>query len=198
MKDVNMTICKSWLALPLMAAMALWLTGCQTDPPSSSNGSGTTTDDHGHEHGEEGHEHGDHAGHDHSDHAHVHTGPHGGHIGVIGDEKYHYEWTHDAGKVTIYILDAEGKKEVPIEAETLTIEVKIQDKVFTYELLAVNSQGEPAKSAQFELEDSELEGTIETLGPKNVNVSATIKDLTIEGESFGDVKIEEHDHDHAH
>jgi hypothetical protein len=158
------------------------LAGCQE--PTSAPGSGA--DDHGHEHGEEGH-------------AHHHHGPHGGHLGVVGMEEYHLEWTHDGGKVTFYILDAEGAKEVPIEAEKLTIEVKVgENPPVIYELAAVDPQGEPAKSAAFEIEDVELEGVLDALKPGDEGVTATIKDLKIGDKSFGDVKVEEHEHDHAH
>lgn len=188
---------KTWLALPLAASVAIWLTGCPAAPPSSGTGSGATTDDHDHA----GH---DHAGHDHAHakdahaedgHAHHHHGPHGGHIGMVGKEEYHLEWTHDAGLVTFYILDAEAKKEVPIAAEKLTVEVKVADSPTTYELPAVNPQGDEKLSAQFALEDKELEGALEALSK---NVTATIKDLTIGDKAFGDVKVEEHDHGHEH
>jgi hypothetical protein len=197
---------KKWLtflALPVAASVALWLTGCPAAPPSSAPGSGTTTDDH---------DHGDHAGHDHGEHAHEkdahgkdahaeeahahhHHGPHGGHIGMIGKEEYHVEWTHDGGLVTFYILDSEAKKEVPIAAEKLIVEVKVGESPTTYELLAVNPQGDEKTTAQFAIEDKELEGALEALSK---NVTATIKDLTIGDKAFGDVKVEEHEHGHDH
>jgi outer membrane murein-binding lipoprotein Lpp len=176
-------LCKLSLGACL-ATGALLLAGCpetnsQPANPSSANGSGA--DDHGHEHGEEGH-------------AHHHHGPHGGHIGVIGNEEYHVEWTHDGGKVSFYILDADAKNAVPIEAEQLTVEVKIGDQQpASYELVAVDPQD--GKASQFSTDSKDLEGALDALSE---NVTATIKDLTIGGKAFGDVKVEEHDHGHDH
>ena len=62
----------------------------------------------------------------------------------MGEEEYHAEWTHDKdGKVTVWILDAEMKKEVPIAAEKITIDTKIADKATSYDLEAVErSEGD--------------------------------------------------------
>ena len=179
----------------LAAAISIWLTGCNpAAPPSSTGGSGTTTDGHdheGHDHGEKGHE-----GHDHA-HDHAHHGPHGGHIMAIGQEQYHAEWTHDEeGKITFYILDAEAKKEVPIAAEKMMIEVKIGDnEPKLYELLAVDPSAEDKKTAQFEIVDKDLLGAIELLDPKK-GVAATLN-VEIDGTPFSS-PIEEHSHDHDH
>jgi len=131
----------------------------------------------------------------HDEHAHVHTGPHGGHIMEIGEEEYHAEWTHDeSGKVTFYILDAEAKKEVPIAAEDITIEVKIGMKEPTsYKLAATISND--GKASAFEIVDKNLEGVLEALSE---GVTATIKSLTINGKTFDNLKIEEHKHGDEH
>jgi len=122
------------LALTVAVAIAFSSAGCQ---PPAAKGPGK----------EAAHEH-----------EHVHHGPHGGHVMAIGDEEYHAEWTHDeSGKVTFYLLDAAAKKEVPIAAEEITIDVKVgmHDPV-TYKLAAVNPQD--GKSATFETVDKELLG----------------------------------------
>jgi hypothetical protein len=182
-----MKVLNNWLSLTLAAGVSLWLAGCTPSaPPSSSGGSGTTD---GHEHE---HEHG-HQGHDHA-HDHAHHGPHGGDIMVIGDEEYHAEWTHENGTVTFYILDSDAKKEVPIPAEKITVDVKINDgEPTTYELLAVNPSGDEMKSAQFEIVDTNLEGALEALSK---GVVATLH-VEIDGKSFNQ-KIEKEAHDHAH
>ena len=179
---------KNLTVLSLVGGLSLWLGGCNpAAPPNSSSGSGTTTD--GHEHGHEGHDHARH-------------GPHGGELMGIGNEEYHAEWTHDEeGKVTFYILDADAKKEVPIAAEKITIDVKVGDnEPKTYELLAVNPSGEPAKTAQFEIVDKDLLGVIEMLKPDNKSITATLN-VEIDGTPFSQ-KIEpeahDHGHDHAH
>ena len=184
-----MTLGKNLALAVLASAVSFWLAGCNpAAPPSSTGGSGTTTDSHAHE------------GHDHAGHDHAHHGPNGGHIMAIGQEQYHAEWTHDEeGKITFYILDAEAKKEVPIAAEKITVEVKVGDnEPKTYELLAVNPSADEKKAAQFEIVDKDLLGVIEVLKPDNKSVTATLN-LEIDGTPFSS-PIEEHahDHDHAH
>ena len=131
-----------------------------------------------------------------AEHAHVHHGPHNGHLMEIGEEEYHAEWTDDeSGKVTFYFLDGEAKKEVPVEAEEITIEVKIGDKEpILYKLAAVNLQDK--KASTFELVDKNLQGVLDTLSE---GVSAKFPSLTIGGKNFENLKIEEHKHDeHEH
>jgi hypothetical protein len=158
------------LFLPLTAAAGVWLAGC--NPPASSQGSGS---------GGEAHEH-----------EHAHHGPHGGHLMEIGEEEYHAEWTHEeSGKVTFYILDAEAKKEVPIAAEEIAIEVKIgKNEPTTFKLAAVNPQD--GKAAAFELVDKNLLGVLETL--KSPGVVATLH-VTIEDKPFVQ-RVQEHEHGH--
>ena len=171
MKNVAMT---RFIALSLSFAVVISLTGCQ--PPAAK----APTDKE--------------AAHDHA-HDHAHHGPHGGHIMEIGEEEYHAEWTHDdSGKVTFYILDSAVKKEVPIAAEEITIDVKIgNNEPVTYKLAAVNPQD--GKSATFEIVDKNLLGVMETL--KNNKGTVLTLNVTIDGKTFAQ-KIEEHDHGHAH
>jgi hypothetical protein len=155
------------------AAIAAALIGCQ--PPAAKSPAAKDT------------------AHDH-DHEHHHHGPHGGHIMEIGNEEYHAEWTHDeSGKVTFYLLDSAVKKEVPIAAEEITIDVKIgNNEPVTYKLAAVNPQD--GKSATFETVDKNLLGVLETL--KAQGVIATLH-VTIDGKHFAQ-RIQEHDHGHEH
>jgi hypothetical protein len=113
----------------------------------------------------------------------------------IGAEEYHSEWTHDeSGKVTFYLLDSAVKKDVPIAAEEIAIDVKVGDYApVTYKLAAVNPQD--GKSAAFEIVDKNLLGVLETLKDNKGTVSTL--HVTIDGKQF-DQKIEEHDHGHAH
>jgi hypothetical protein len=168
----------------LLAAVAIWITGC----PTATNTTPKVGEEHGHEHGE--HAHGE-AGHAH-DHSHAH-GLHGGHIIEIGEEEYHAEWTHaDDGTVTIYILDAAMKNEVPIPAENITIETKIGETAATFTLAAVNrTEGDMPKSAKFELVDKNLLGVLETLSK---GVTATLK-VTINDKLY-DAPITHDEHKH--
>jgi hypothetical protein len=126
------------------------------------------------------------------EHDHAHHGPHNGHLMEIGDEEYHAEWTHDdSGKITFYILDSAAKKEVPIDAEEIAIDVKIGDRApLTYKLTAVNPMD--GKSAVFEIVDKQLLGALEVL--KSPGVVATLN-LTINGKPY-EQRIEAYEHAH--
>ena len=172
---------KTWLAIWLTAGLIIWGAGCNGTQPATD--SAPAGDEHGHE------------GHDHAhDHSHAH-GLHGGHIIEIGEEEYHAEWTHDeSGKVTVYILDAELKKEVPIDAEEITIDTVVAGQTNSFQLLAVDrSAGETPKASKFEVVDQKLLGVLESLSE---GVTATLK-LTIDGKPF-QAPITHDDHGHKH
>lgn len=126
--------------------------------------------------------------HEHAE-EHHHPGPHGGLVAAVGDKhEYHLEWTHeDPSTVTLIVLDADKKKEVPVAMEKL--EVVADGKPYTLD--AVNPQ--EGKASRFELKDPELLGTIEALSDK---ITAEVKEIEINGEKFANVKlVEDHDHD---
>lgn len=127
--------------------------------------------------------------HEHED-EHHHPGPHGGLVAAVGDEhKYHLEWTHDHDRnaVTLIVLDADKKQEVPIAMES--VELVANGKPYTLD--AVNPQ--EGKASRFELENADLMGAIESLSD---DVTAEVKELDINGEKFTNVKlVEDHDHD---
>lgn len=159
---------------------------------SSPKGTGGKKDDHDHKDGDHKDDKHDDEGHD--GHDHPHHGAHGGHVGVVGKEEYHIEWTHDEdGTIAVYILGSDPTKEVGIDQPSITIETKVGDESSTYELTAVKPS-EGAKASKFEIVDKQLLGVIETLGA----ATATIKELKIGDKTFTDVKIEEHEHDHDH
>jgi hypothetical protein len=177
------------IAASLASSVILWLAGCGSSTAPPTTGDAHSHDEHSHEghdhaHGEAGHE-----GHDHAAH-----GPHDGHIVEIGDEEYHAEWTHDGkGKITVYILDKEMKKEVPIAAEKIVIDTMIQDKANSFELEAVNpTEGETPMASQFEITDVGLEGVLTSLGE---NVTATLK-LVIDKPYEAKITRDAHDHKH--
>ncbi len=130
--------------------------------------------------------------HDHA-HAHVHLGPHEGRLVEVGDEEYHLEWVHDdaTGKLTLYVIDAAAKTNVPIAAAEIEINVKIGDGVNTYKLKAVNPTGDPAKTAQFETVDKAL-----VEGLKAAGEAAEVKSsLEITGKLYHvEFKNENHEH----
>jgi len=162
-------------ALPLALLTIIYLAGCNGNGNADKK-DGEKTDQH--------------------DHAHAH-GPHGGALVELGtDEKYHAEWaTEDSGKVTVWILDGAGEKEVPIAAETVTIDTKDPKGEASFELAAVDRRtGDKPMAFQFEIEGAkgtELLGVLETLGGE---IKATLK-VDINGD-VRQGKIEKHEHKH--
>lgn len=168
-----------WAAYLATAGAALGLVllaGCGGSPAPRDSSSGVAQDAQPRDHA----------------HDHAHHGPHGGHLMEIGEEEYHAEWTHDeTGRVTFYLLDAEARKEVPIEAEEIRIEVQIGDHPpVTYSLPALHPQD--GKTAVFQTTNKELLGALETL--KSPGVVATLH-VTIAGKTFAQRIVE---HEHAH
>ena len=170
-------------------AVMIWASGCSvkmSSTTSTSSGTGSSkTADKGHAH-EKGHDH---------YHDHAHHGPNGGHIVEIGEEEYHAEWTHDesTGLVTIFILDKDMKKEVPIEAAEIEIATKVAEAEKTYKLAATNaSEGDNPTASRFALEDKALLTALEVAG---TNGTEATLNLTIAGKPYA-AKFEQHSHDH--
>jgi hypothetical protein len=86
------------------------------------------------------------------------------------------------------------KNEVPIPAESITIDTKVANTATTFTLPAVErSEGDMPKSAKFQIVDKNLLGVLETLSE---GVTATLK-VTINDKSF-EVPIKHDDHGHKH
>lgn len=84
------------------------------------------------------------AAHDHA-HDHPTEGPHHGSLIELGKEDYHAELVHDekADTVTIHILDAAAKQEVPIPAKQITLNMLAAGKPQQFTLAAVRPEGAP-------------------------------------------------------
>ena len=160
----------------LAAILPLTLTGCGEKKPAADKKGG----DHGHDH-------------DH-DHDHAHGGLFGGHILELGNEEYHAEWTDDSatGKVVVYILDSAMKKEVPIEAEKVTIKTKVADKEKDFDLEATNAVD--GKTTQFSTTDKTLVTILTSVGE---GTTATL-DVTINGKQFTQAFEAHEEHGHKH
>lgn len=167
------------LVLALAGCLPIALAGCPSSTPTTEP---KAADEHDHDHGEDGHDHA---------HDHAHEGPHGGHIVEIGEEEYHAEWTHDdSGKVTVYILDATMKKDVPLESQTIAINVKIGDEAKQYTL-----ESDAPMSNKFSTENEALVGQLEALSEA---VTATLS-LDIGGKHYeAPITSGGHDHEHDH
>ncbi|HTN74282.1 MAG TPA: hypothetical protein VL096_03515 [Pirellulaceae bacterium] len=168
--------------LLIAVTFSFTLAGCG---PSKPAGDKKKAGEHDHDHG-----------HDHA-HDHAAHGPHGGHVVELGDEEYHAEWTHDdaSGKVTVFVLDKELKKEVPIVAETVVIKTKVgeTEKVFTLEPMNRTTDEKPT-AFEFSITDKTLLPILTSAG-KGAEASL---EIDVNGKPFV-AKIEAHEeHDHKH
>lgn len=172
--------------LPLLAFLSLvWFTsGCGDAPDAKkpkevSGGPPKTVQTSDHDHGDP---------------------PHHGTLIELGNEEYHAELVHDekAKTVTIYVLDSEAKKAVPIDAKEIVINLKHDGNPEQFPLTADPDTGDPeGKSSRFVSKDAELG---EDLDHKGADPQLSIK---IAGKSFtakiahehGDHKHDDHKHD---
>ena len=90
-------------------------------------------------------------------HEHPEQGPHGGHLIVLGNDRFHAELLHGepAHTVTVHLLDAAGGQPVASDQPTLTIQLFQEGKFVDYELAAVRA-GEAAGASEFKVVDEKL------------------------------------------
>jgi len=69
-------------------------------------------------------------------HSHPEHGPHDGDLIELGDEEWHAELVHTKETVTVYILDSAATSTVAIDAASVRINLKHDDKPQQFELLA--------------------------------------------------------------
>jgi hypothetical protein len=168
----------SLVALFSMMLVGFWLVGCGG---TDKKGGSAKVEEHHHDHEEEG--------------------PHSGHLVELHEpgqevkEEFHAEWLHEeSGKITVYILDGKGKKEVPIAAESVTIKIKVGDKTDSYDLPALDrTTGDKPTAFKFETESKELLGKLEALGE---TVKASIH-IDMNGKPY-EGAIEHHEHEPGH
>lgn len=127
-------------------------------------------------------------------HAHPSEGPHHGSLIELGAEEYHGEFLHDAESITIYILDSAATEQVPIEAESITLNVTHDGAATSHEMVATPDTSDPeGKSSRFVLSDAEVVTMLDSEG-----TTARIS-LTIDGTPYqGNVAHDHEGHDHAH
>ena len=122
--------------------------------------------------------------HDHGSH-----GPHGGELIEIGKASFHGELLLDENQVTLYVLDEHAKAPAPIGAPQVTVSLKHDGEVQTYELTANPETTDPqGTSSRFTLKDKQLFVSLSD-GAEGVVI------FQIDGKSYtGSFR---HDHDHS-
>ncbi len=124
---------------------------------------------------------------------HPEHGPHGGELIELGNEAFHIEMLHVSDAVAFYVLDDSATKPVAIEADKVTVSLKKDGEVKTFELLADRqADDEPGKSSRFASIDPEMAEWME-YGAEGVVI------LQIQGKSFNGKISHDHDHEgHSH
>ena len=135
-------------------------------------------------------EHGNAHDHEHGD-SH---GPHGGDLIELGDEEYHAEvmFDEESHKVILFLLGADAKSAVSVEAKELALEMTGQDAPVTHALAAAPQEGDgDGKSSRFEITSEDL---IEAFhhDPKTVGKFQ----VSIGGKEFTGKIKHAHDDDH--
>jgi len=174
----------AFLSFSLLAAMAFFTAavGCSESsqtPPARADGAPPST----------GHN-------NHDEHSHPMKGPHGGHIIELGGKgEYHAELVEDEAKekVTIYILGEQCKNEVPIEQQSIDMNLTIDGTPKTFKLSAVDAAN--GKASRFDAVDKQLFHALHD----HPNAQGRLG-LTIAGKPYvGKIEHHEHDHDdHGH
>ncbi|MEM9943974.1 MAG: hypothetical protein AAF939_20615 [Planctomycetota bacterium] len=170
-----------WTAV--IAVFAFTLGGCAPPEPNADGGSSSASD-HDHDHGD--HDHGDHDhdgdhDHGHDDHAHDHPphGPNHGHIFDLDTDGHQGEWCKypDNNVIRMFILDAKGKKNVPVKIDSFTVRPKVgaDEEEFVLEPEEANENGE---TATYKLDDEDLYRAI----PLGVDIEIKSGDQTWKGE----------------
>jgi hypothetical protein len=133
--------------------------------------------------------------HDEGGHEHPSEGPHHGSLIEFGDHEYHGEFVHDDESITIYILDGEAAEQVPIEAESITLNVTPEEgDPVQHELTADPDEGDPeGQSSRFVLTDAAVVEMLDAEGT-TARVSVTILDTPYSG----DISHDHGDHGHSH
>lgn len=133
------------------------------------------------------------------DHHHLHPteGPHHGELIELGNENYHAELLHSDAEVTIYILDGAAKTAVPIDSESIAINLLHDGSPEQYTLEASPVEGDPkGRSSRFVSSDSNL---MTRLDEEHQEFRLVV---TIEGKSYNGRFEHSHadhgDHDHDH
>ncbi len=136
------------LFLAGIALACFAMTGCDTAGGTGTASGTKTASEDGHDHGENGHEH------EEGGHAH---GPNGGHPFKFAEGGYQGEWKHynDNHIIRVYVLDADGKKNAPVKADSVTITRSAGEDAATFTLDA-EEPTDSGEAAVYSLDDQDL------------------------------------------
>ena len=127
--------------------------------------------------------------HDHAEHDHPEHGPHEGELVELGRGAFHVEIVHDEGTVAFYVLDEAAAQAVAIPASVLTVSLKHEGEVRSFELEAEPQADDPeGLSSRFTSGIAKLVQWLDAGAEGAVTVQIDGKSLT------GNI---EHHHDHA-
>jgi hypothetical protein len=117
---------------------------------------------------------------------HEHHPPHGGTPVVLGDEVYHVELVHDAaaGNLQAYILDGELENFIRASAPSFEIAATVNGETQTLVLQAV-----PNPATGETIGDTSLFAAHADWLKTTPTFDATLKNLTIRGTTFSEVKF---------
>ena len=139
---------------------------------------------------------GAHEHHHHHHHDEDHDAPHGGTLVALGDHQYHAEiaWDEKAKTITVYVLDGEAEKAVPIDAEEIVLAIGVGKDAETHKFTAKPQDDDGDKCSRFVTSDKALFDKFHD----NEATSGQI-DIPIGEKTFPVVVAHDHhDHDHDH
>jgi hypothetical protein len=131
------------------------------------------------------------------DHAHEHAhGPHEGHLVELGGEDYHAEVTLSADrKPTVYLLAADAKTALPIEAESVSLRLEVDGEKQEFKLAPAPAEGEAdGKSSVFTLAEGSLPESIQDAEGLEGEVVVTFGGTQYRGAITHDHGDHGHDH----
>jgi hypothetical protein len=182
----------SSLIVAMLAITVFAINGCDSSVGNGKTNGGAATDsdhDHDHDHDGDDHDHdGDHDGDDHDhdgdDHDHAQSdhpahGPFGGHIFALEPNEFQGEWKKytDSNVIKMYILDADGKKEVSQKVDSFTVTPKVGNDEGGF-VLEPENPDEQGLAAVYMLDDQDLSIAI----PLGVDIEIKIGDKVFKGE----------------
>ncbi len=140
--------------------------------------------------------------HDHHHHHHdeEHKAPHGGTLVALGDHQYHAEiaWDETAKTITVYVLDGEAEKAVPIDVEEIVLAVGIGKDAETHKFTAKPQENDgDGKCSRFVSSDKALFDKFHDSESTSGQIDLPIGENTFPVVVAHDHHDHDHDHDHG-